>query len=141
MAGLRLLQFLPGAVTASVIGREAVRSLGAFVRALANRAIDEDAVPGLAAMRPQGYFLQTLISSEWLGETVFAVVSSFEPPAIGEGEITGLPNQMLLALADGLIDQLLGSDNDLVVNPASMTDFGPGATIRIAELLDLVRPH
>jgi pimeloyl-ACP methyl ester carboxylesterase len=124
MAGLRLLQFLPGAVSASLVAKETIKSVGAFVRYLTSYAIDEMAVPGLAAMRPHGTFLESLAASGASEEFRCVVISSFEAPALSDDDVAGLPRQILTTVADGVIDQLLGSDNDLVVNTASMTDFG-----------------
>ncbi|MGY4454011.1 pimeloyl-ACP methyl ester carboxylesterase [Bradyrhizobium sp. i1.3.1] len=135
MAGLRLLQLQPGALSATLVGKEAVRSIGAFVRYLASYAVADNGVPGLAAMRPNSSFL-TAMSQDTKEVHRYAVISDFEPELVGEGSIAGLPRQILSKIADGLVDELLGSVNDLVVNTDSMINFGRETARALSDLLD-----
>ena len=132
MAALRVLARVPGAVTVSAIAKEVLKSLGAFVRYLTSNAIEADAVPGLAAMRP-GSALIGEVKALPRGER-YAVVADYEPSA--RTDLAGLPAAVLRWIADGVIDELLGSDNDLVVNTKSMSDFGDGVVVNGSHLLD-----
>jgi pimeloyl-ACP methyl ester carboxylesterase len=136
IASLRLVQFLPGATSVSIMGKEAICSLGAFIRYLASYTLSDTAIPGLAAMRPNSQFLSSLLPPKALEEARFAVVSSFEAPGLNDADGAGLPRQVLRNVADGIVDQLLGTDNDLVVNKSSMTSFGEGAQYAIDQVLD-----
>jgi hypothetical protein len=132
MAALRVLGRVPGAVTVSEIAKEVVKSLGDFVRYLTSNAVDANAVPGLAAMRPGSASISELKGLPHAER--FAVVADYEPSA--RTDLAGLPASVLRWIADGVIDDLLGSDNDLVVNTRSMLDFGDGVAVAGSNLLD-----
>jgi hypothetical protein len=108
-----------------------VEGLGAFVKYLVTHAISEGGVPGLAAMEPDGSFVTTLNAAQrgqpGAADTAwYAVVSDLQGRIRnGDHEPTELPRRLVLALAEGLIDRLIGAGNDLVVDTASMTEVDP----------------
>ena len=56
----------------------------------------------------------------------FLRLSEFSPRLVPE-TANELPRQLVLSLANGLVDRLMGEANDLVVNTASMTAIDPEA--------------
>jgi hypothetical protein len=138
VAAFRLLTLLPQTAAAALILQEVVSGLGAFVKYLATSASGD--VPGLAAMQPEGPFVQTLNSYQEgqpaPGDTLYyAVTSAFAPRIDGNGHLPReLPFRLVMALADGLIEQVMGEPGDLVVNTRSMTaiDESTGVYIRDA---------
>lgn len=125
-----------------------VEGLGAFVKYLVNQAITEGGVPGLAAMEPDGSFVTALNATQpgqpvAAGAAWYAVVSDFQGRIRnGAHEPLELPRRLVLALTDGLIDRLIGTANDLVVDTASMTAADPAVGGFIKDALDFgVNPH
>lgn len=124
---------LPGPHVAAVAAG-VIRGLGAFVKYLASYAAgDQAGVPGLAAMNPNGAFIRELNETQ-LGQPTpantqwYVITSDFEPTlALGPGGVKQLPRELLLMLADGVMDKLIGASNDLVVNTESMSAIDPAA--------------
>ncbi|HUE89314.1 MAG TPA: CHAT domain-containing protein [Vicinamibacterales bacterium] len=125
VAAFKLMTLLPQTTAAALILGELVQGLGAFVKHLATHATSD--VPGLAAMRPDGEFITTLNrrqegQPEAGAVSYFAITSEFKPVIIGgDHKPQELPARLVLALADGLVDDVMKEANDLVVNSASMT--------------------
>jgi hypothetical protein len=131
VAGGRALSLLASPMAGTVV-TQAVKLLGGFVKALPELAIEDGKVPGLAAMEPDGPFVQELNALPSPIERYYAVMSDFEPRI---DLAHGLTGGLAKFLADRLMDRLLGEANDLVVNNASMTRFGEG------EVLDPAQVH
>lgn len=112
-------------VTASMTA--AIHVVGRFVQALAEAAVDQNGVPGLASMLPSGKLVSDLAGSAQrdTGARYAAISSSFEPRL---GSLLSAPLATLKALAaDRITDDLFEEANDLVVDTASMTAFAPYA--------------
>jgi hypothetical protein len=136
VAVFRLLALLPQAASAAKILDELVSGVGTFVKFLATYATED--VPGLAAMRPDGDFIRTL-NTRQPGQpdpgviSYYAITSEFRPAIRGgTHEPRELPLRLVMALADGLVDEVMGEANDLLVNTASMTaiDEAVGVYVR-----------
>lgn len=129
--GADLLTFILG---------EAIRSLGALIKYLVLHTLEEQGVPGLAAMQPEGAFVAALNEpGAWpstAGCECFIVRSEYEPTL----NPTDAPGSMSRALRDWLIDHvadgLLGVANDLVVDTGAMTPTSPGVAELVRDVLD-----
>lgn len=135
----RAIALFPQGVFASALLGELTKSLGALAKVLAAEAITEQAIPGLAAMEPLGPFITDLNRTQPGQPTpstcrYYAVTSEFNATLALENA-KELPRQLLLAVADGLVDQLMGVANDLVVNTGSMTTIDPQAGTFIQDTL------
>lgn len=128
-AGVRGLMLIPGVGVVPQLLSEAIRGLGSLLKILATTAVNDDAVPGLAAMDPAGPFVSDLNRKQpgqpTPGQVYYcAVTSNFDPDtARTEGDSHVLPTGLLLMLADKAADALYGKPNDLVVHVASMTQI------------------
>jgi CHAT domain len=137
----RVLAVVPGVGgTASIVVDGAVQGIGSFVKAIASGVVSDSGVPGIAAMEPDGKFITELNKKQKGQPTIsatkyYAVVSNFEAK-LGDGGVTGLPGQLLKMLEDGLVDQLMRVDNDLVVDDAAMVAMDPGTKSPIDGKLD-----
>lgn len=119
--------------------------MGAFAKYLAVAAVTDRRIPGLAAMEPQGEFVRT-INARQPGEPTpesswyAAVTSEFEPRGLlgllDSGQPCELPRELLLRLADGMVDKLMGQANDLVVNTTSMAALDPDYPDMIKDKLE-----
>jgi hypothetical protein len=125
VGAFRLLTLLPQAAASALVLQELVSGLGACVKHLASSAAAD--VPGLSAMQPDGPFVRA-INALQPGQpdpgsiAYFAVTSSFRPRIEGgTHEPRELPLRLVMAIADGLVDRVMGEANDLVVHTASMT--------------------
>jgi hypothetical protein len=118
---------LPGNVVTDILG-QAINGLGDFVTYMAEYAIDQEGVPGLAAMCPGSPFIAELNRAADLADIErYGVFSEFESRLFDEGhEPQELPRRFLLRLFDRVSDQLMGRPNDLVVNTDSMSRLGAG---------------
>ena len=113
-----------------MLTREIVQGVGAFAKYLATEAVTKGGIPGLAAMEPDGKFIEALNQTQ-AGQAAaaesqfYAILSQFDPKSAATAK--EIPRQLLLALTNGLIDRLMKEANDLVVNTASMTMIDPAA--------------
>ena len=138
-AACRVIALFPQATFGAVLMRELVQGIGAFAKYLATEAVTRGGIPGLAAMEPDGPFISALNQTQPGQMTpaesqFYAVLSVFDPA--GAMKLKEIPQQLLLALTNGLIDQLMGEPNDLVVNTASMTMIDPAAGSFVKDRLD-----
>jgi hypothetical protein len=138
VAACRVVAFAaPPAATVTTILKESLQALAILVKAIVAEAADEVRVPGLGAMVPGGAFITALNVSTPARPTsaaYYAVSSNFEVGPVATP--TSLPAKLVSRLADGLVDRLMGEDNDLVVNVASMTAVDSPDLIRGAFKLD-----
>lgn len=131
--GARLVEvaFPPSAATVEVT-KGLLSGLGDFVKALAEAAITDNHVPGLAAMQPKGVLVSTLNAAEdGSGDRprYRALAIDFEPPSL-------LAGGARMVAVDAVADRLFkNAANDLVVHTQSMTDFGG----RQRRLVDSIR--
>ncbi len=114
---IRAAGVLAGAVPVSGALEAALRSVGALVKFLAVHAVEENAVPGLAAMRPKGRFVSALNEGPRAADKYFALTSEFSPSFTGEGS---LPKKLRDWLLDHTADAFFDVANDLVVDTPSM---------------------
>ena len=129
MSARGLAIIVPGAGAAGLVLAELLDGVGTLVKSVVSSALKDGDIPGLAAMQPNGEFI-TAINAVGPGptpdsSTYFAVLSNFEPDL--RSPDTEIPERLLALLKDGLVDQLLGADNDMVVDLASMTRIDPGS--------------
>lgn len=100
--------------------------------ALAGVAIDQGAIPGLAAMAPDSNLVKALN-----GDDSDAVVSSPDYYVFGSNFSSGNESEgssaVRLQILDSRSDELMQEDNDLVVGTASMTKFGV-RSLRLREM-------
>ncbi|HUD30833.1 MAG TPA: CHAT domain-containing protein [Novosphingobium sp.] len=134
VAGGKLL----GAATSPLVGavtEQAVKLVAGFVKAMPQLGVEEGRVPGLAAMRPGSDTILRLARAEALGGAgpVHVVASNFEP---NRGTGTGIAGKLAVFLGDRVVDRFFrDAANDLVVDTASMTDFGAAAEAPVFPLL------
>lgn len=141
-AGARAAALLPGFTSAGTILASAIRGIGVLVKVLASSAITDGAVPGLAAMEPDGDFIRD-INGPQPGQPApaqtwyCAVTSDFDPDrAAAELDPDVMPPGLLLKLGDKGADALFGKPNDLVVHVDSMTQIDEAVGSFIRERLD-----
>lgn len=141
-ASARAIGLLTGSAPAAEILGGVVKSVGAFVKYLVGATVTDRRVPGLAAMEPDGKFVRMLNDVQpgqpGAGTPWYAVSSDFEPKLFASGAgAPELPRRLLNALTDGLVDQLMGVQNDLVVDTTSMAaiDLESGGGF-VKEMLD-----
>jgi CHAT domain/Ternary complex associated domain 7 len=125
VATCRLLAMIPQATSVSVVLKELVQGLGAFVQHCTVQAVTEGQVPGLAAMEPGGAFVTSINQVQPGQPTIqtsdyLAVTSEFEPKLQGSHEPKELPDRFIQWVAGRFTHKLMGEANDLVVNTASM---------------------
>lgn len=137
-AGSRVVARVPQFTAGALIFGEAVKGIGAFVKALVSAAKTGNVVPGLESMDPQGAYV-TFINQVQPGQPAVAdtyycaITSDFDPDtAAKELDPNVLPAGVLLRIGDKLTDELYGKPNDLVVHVDSMTHIDPmvGAFVR-----------
>lgn len=135
-AGARAAALVPGFTSAGIILASAIRGVGVLVKVLATSALTDGAIPGLAAMQPDGDFVREINRAQPgqpTPEQAFycAITSDFDPDQPGD-DPEAMPPGLLLKLADKATDALYGKPNDLVVHVESMTQIDPsvGAYIR-----------
>lgn len=121
----RAIGFVTGTAPAAAVVAGLVKGIGAFVKYLVSASVADRRIPGLAAMEPDGPFV-TEINKAQPGQPVagtpwYVVSSDFEVKLFDDRhEPPELPRQLVAMLADGLVDRLMGTKNDLVVDTASM---------------------
>ena len=123
-AGARVVGWAGGGILGTVL-TEAVKTLGGLARAIVVQAIEDEKVPGLAAMRPAGALVRALNEAPLptgAKTSYFAVTADFEPSL--ETLPPGFGPRLKQLLADRVVDRLIGDANDLVVDTAAMTEFG-----------------
>lgn len=124
VAGARALSLLPGAAPAGMVLSTGIRTLGTLVHYLAETAITDRAVPGLAAMQPDGDFVKKLneaANADKPAQERYAIVSSFKADLKTPGFTKGLVE----FVADRVLDRIFKNKrNDLVVDAESMTNLG-----------------
>ena len=122
---------------------ETIKGIATFVKYLADEAVTNKAIPGLAAMEPDGDFVREINTEQpgqptSLGSRYFAVLSEFTAEE-GEG---ALPERVKRYLIDFGADQLFEMSNDLVVHTESMEHVDPQTGGFIKDSLDFGRnPH
>ena len=147
-AGSRALSLVAPAALAAVIVRESIDTLGALVKVIVTHALEDDAVPGLAAMVPGGRFVTDLNQMQpgqpGAAESLYYAVSSdFDVQGIlGGGGPPEFPARLGRWAADALADAAMREPNDLVVNTRSMTMIDPDFGTFIKDHLHFDRnPH
>lgn len=123
VAGSKLLGMATVPVVATVT-EQAIRLVAGFVKAMPQIGVEEGKVPGLAAMRPGSPTVTRLAKVDALGGAgpVHAIAAEFEPASFDLNK--GMTPQLATFLGDRVVDRLFGTANDLVVDTASMADFG-----------------
>jgi hypothetical protein len=105
------------------IAGSAIKGVGTLVKYLAAYTVDGDGVPGLAAMEPDGKFIDDLNEPgpPEAGQPWFVISSDFHAAAGGSK----------FQIVEGIVDDLLDEANDLVVDTSSMAaiDTPPGGRV------------
>lgn len=129
LAAARIGLLASGLSAASPIVVEAIRMLGGFAQMLAQVAITDRYLPGLAAMEPGGETVSALngAANPAESQSYFVVSADFEPSTEREKSVGG---NLLLSTLDRVADRLHGVANDLVVNTDSMRNFGKGKSAK-----------
>ncbi|MGQ0641677.1 MAG: DUF7379 domain-containing protein [Gemmatimonadaceae bacterium] len=141
-AGVRALAIVPGFGAAPAILSEAIRGVGSLVKVLATAAIDDGAIPGLAAMNPGGAYVRQMNmrqEGQPTPDQVYycAITSNFDPDMARDlGHTNEIPPGLLLKVFDKATDVLYGKPNDLVVHVEAMTQIDPGVGVYVRERLD-----
>lgn len=142
VAASRLLGMIPQAKAVTLVLKEVIQGLGAFVKYCATTAFSDGDVPGLAAMEPDGDFIRKINEAQQGQPTIeksyyCAITSEFEPQLLnGDHEPKELPRRLVQWIADAFVDKLMREPNDLVVNIASMTAIDPKVGNFIKDRLD-----
>ena len=140
VSGCRILA-LAGLTAASVSTalRESLQAVAILVKALVSEAADEQRVPGLGAMVPGGTFITDINKPPASGQkpstAYYTVSSDFEVHGLSGPQ--ELPVKLIRLIADGLVDQLMGDANDLVVDVSSMTSIDPDVPDAVQQSLAL----
>jgi len=141
-AGARIVSYIPQFTHGALIFGEAVKGLGAFLKALVRSAKTDDVAPGLEAMDPNGFFVnlinQVQPGQPALSDTYYcAITSDFDPDTAAKDlDPNVLPPGVLLRIGDKLTDELYGKPNDLVVHVDSMTHIDPSVGEFVRDRLD-----
>ncbi len=141
VSGARVLSLIPGMPPLPGLIGESLNTVAGFAKYLATQTIDRQGVPGLAAMDPDGEFVRRLNRTQ-PGQpgprdiSYYAVVSDFEPGPGSSGLAGELPKRLVTALADPIVDRLMGAQNDLVVDTPSMTAIDEPGSELVKEVLD-----
>ena len=130
VAGARAFSLIPGAAPASALVMTAMRTLGTLVHYLAETAITERSVPGLAAMQPESKTVEELnngTDADRPAPERYAIVSSFKADLTSPG----FTKALVLYVTDRVTDRIFkGQRNDLVVDSKSMSDLGQKHAIK-----------
>jgi len=145
LGAARILSFIPGAQGWTTVAGQVIRGVGALIKALASGVVTDKGVPGLAAMQPDGEFVETINETQ-TGQPAaqdaqyFAVTSDFDPgEALAGGTTAELPPKLLMRIADWGADELLDEPNDLVVHVSSMTEIDRGSGDYVKDKLEYGR--
>ncbi|MEA2327143.1 MAG: hypothetical protein QOE68_2102 [Thermoanaerobaculia bacterium] len=145
-AGSRVVSLYAPAALAATIVRESIDTLGALVKAVAGQTVDEETVPGLAAMVPNGRFVKEINTTQpgqpsTADSLYYSVSSDFDVAGVRDGGGSGQFSARLARwAADALVDAAVHEPNDLVVHVASMSSIDEGGFVK--DKLDLGRnPH
>ncbi len=142
MVGAGVLAGLPGGAPVAAVVTGVVKGLGALVKYLGAYAVEENGVPGLAAMRPGGPFV-TAINETQPGQpdsgTPWFVAKSNFHVTIGDGSRRPpeFPKELAVRLAEGLVDRIFRAPNDLVVDCDSMGSIDAAVGGFVRDTLDL----
>ena len=125
----KAIGLLTGTIAGAKILGEAIRGVGAFVKALAVAALDDNKVPGLEAMDPAGAFVRQLNDLQAgqpqpEGSFYCVMTSNFDPAtAQRNGSTPEFPPAWWMRLGQKPVDELMGRENDLVVDVDSMSEI------------------
>jgi hypothetical protein len=131
VAACKLIGMNPQAKAFTLILNEIISGLGAFVKYCATTPFEKRAVPGVAAMEPDGNFIKKLNERQKNQPTIeqsyyYAITSNFHPRIFsGEHEPKEFPLRLLLWTADVLSGQFMKQGSDLAVDITSMTNIDP----------------
>lgn len=123
----------PQLATGAKIVSGAMRGVLTFVRYLATESLEQDAIPGLASMMPDGDDVR-LINARQDGQpepgnsAYYVIAANFNHSLFGEDKLEGigLKKRLFFELGDGFIDKLFKNvPNDLVVDQPSMSRIDP----------------
>lgn len=141
-AGARGAALVPGFASTGAILAAAISGVGVLVKVIASATVTDGAVPGLAAMDPEGDFVRDINGPQpgqpTPEQTYYcAITSNFDPDtARAQMDSEVMPPGLLLTLADKATDALYGKPNDLVVHVESMTQIYEAVGSYIRERFD-----
>lgn len=123
----RGVALIPGATPWAMLASTILSGLGEIVKDLAEWALEDDGIPGLAAMEPDGETVRTLNAALAKSGTVrdYRVVqSTFDVDLAASSAMPGALDSFVARLKDRVTDKLMREANDLVVDVESMTLIG-----------------
>ena len=127
--GAGALAAIPGGAPVAAVVAGVVKGIGALVKYLVSYLGEDDGVPGLAAMMPNGPFVTDLNKEQPKqpapGTSWFVIASNFHVELLDDSHRPPeFPRELVVRLAEGFVDDLFKGDNDLVVDTASMSAIG-----------------
>ncbi len=149
--GAGALAAIPGGAPVAAVVAGVVKGIGALVKYLVSYFGEDNGVPGLAAMMPDGPFVTDLNKLQpgqpEPGTNWFVIASNFHVELLDDSHRPPeFPRELVVRLAEGFVDDLFKGDNDLVVDTASMSAIGLPtggfvAEVRLFETNDADLPH
>lgn len=137
MITAKALALVPGAGPVANVVAGVVKGIGAFVKYLVAYAAESDDVPGLKAMVPNGEFVTELNRTQpgqpGPGTDWYVLSSDFHVELFDDHHLPAeFPRELVVRLAEGVLDRLFQGPNDLVVETASMDaiDLEVGGFVR-----------
>jgi hypothetical protein len=130
LTAARATATIPGVGQVTRFAATAVPVIGRLVQLLTISGVNDQQIPGLAAMEPGSELITALNSAAGRPTQpgYHAITANFAPGPLGEDH-SGLALQALGKIAADLFK----ADNDLVVDTASMTTFWAGAELEAVE--------
>ncbi|MDN5790798.1 MAG: caspase family protein [Micrococcales bacterium] len=124
--GAGVLAALPGGAPVAAVVGGVIKGLGALVKYLVSYAGDQNGIPGLAAMMPDGDFIKAINETQpgqpAAGTSWHVVSSNFHVELFDDSHHPPeFPRELVVRLKEGFVDQLFKDDNDLVVDTAAMS--------------------
>lgn len=123
----RGVALIPGATPWAMLASTVLSGLGDIVKDLAEWALEDGGIPGLAAMEPDGDTVRTLnarLAQDGTVRDYRIVQSTFDVDLAAASAMPGALDSFVSRLKDRVSDRLMREANDLVVDVESMTRIG-----------------
>lgn len=123
----RGVALIPGATPWAMLASTILSGLGEIVKDLAEWALEDGGIPGLAAMEPDGQVVQRLnerLAQDGTVRDYHVIQSTFDVDLAAMSAMPGAIDGFVAKLKDRVTDRLMQEANDLVVDVESMTAIG-----------------